>query len=432
MRRALIRRLGKGARPFFSKKTSGPLEGLTVLDMTRVLAGPSCTQVLGDLGAEVIKIEKPGAGDDTRQFAPPFLPKDKGGGPSDQSAYFAGQNRNKLSVAVNHATQEGREVIRRLLKQSDILVENFKTGTLEKHGLGYNDLKSHFPKLVYCSITGFGHSGPYKHRPGYDLLMQAMGGFMSVTGEPKGEPMKVGSSVIDLMTGLHGVIGILAALRHASLTGEGQHIDIGMLDVTVAMLGHQATNYLSTGKVPERLGNFHPNVVPYQVMPSSDGHFILGVANDLAWERFLGVAQQAAPHLVDEALVHDPRFKTSVARVQHREATTELCNKITRTQSAAWWLQELEAAHVGCSPVLNLEEVFANEQVVSREMVVELEAPGLAAPAKVVASPFRFDRTPVSYRRPWPLLGEHTAQVLQERAGYSEAEIRQLQAAGAI
>lgn len=384
------------------------------------------------MGAEVIKLERPGAGDDTRAFAPPFLPKNDSGDPSHVSAYFAGVNRNKVSVTMNYTKPEGQEVIRRLLSKCDVLVENFKTGTLDKYGLGYPQLKKEFPKLVYCSITGFGHTGPYCKRPGYDALIQAMGGVMSITGDPKGEPMKVGLSVCDLVAGMHGVMGILAALRHVSVSGQGQHVDISMLDVTTALLANQGMNYLATRKLPERLGNHHPNIVPYQVMPASDGHFILSVGNDPTFERFVAVAREADPSAGAEKLLEDPRFKTAVARVQNRQAVTETCNALTATRPVAWWLEHLEKHSVGCSPILNLEEVFSDPHVLHRQMLLDLKMDALEKPATVIASPFKFDETPVSYRRPPPELGEHTAEVLADLAGYSAAEIAELREKGAV
>eukprot|EP00439_Symbiodinium_sp_Y106_P012117 s7589_g1.t2 len=382
----------RGLRFFFSRP--GPLAGVRVLDMTRVLAGPSCTQVLGDLGAEVTKVERPQVGDDTRGFAPPFLP---GAAQETQAmaAYFAAQNRNKASLTVNYTLPEGQDILKRLLKTSDVLVENFKTGTLEKYGLGYDDLRHSYPSLVYCSITGFGQTGPYSPRPGYDALVQAMGGFMSVTGEVEGEPMKVGVPIHDLFAGLHGVIGILAALRHAAMTGEGQHVDIGMLDVSTAMLANQASNFLSTGKLPERLGNQHPNIVPYQVMPASDGYFILAVGNDPTFQRFLAVADKADPAAKAPALLDDCRFNSQPARVDNRKLVTDTCNAITRTKPVEWWLRELESASIGCSPIKNLQEVFEDPQVKAREMVIEMPIEG-HAPAKLVASPLKFSSTPCS------------------------------------
>mmetsp|Transcript_80337 Transcript_80337/g.126839 ORF Transcript_80337/g.126839 Transcript_80337/m.126839 type:complete len:450 (+) Transcript_80337:2-1351(+) len=406
----------------------GPLAGVKVLDMTRVLAGPCCTQILGDLGAEITKLERPKVGDDTRGFAPPFLP---GAEEAPMAAYFAAQNRNKSSVTLNYTKPEGQEIVKRLLKSSDVMVENFKAGTLEKYGLSYGHLKEEFPSLVYCSITGFGQTGPYSPRPGYDALVQAMGGYMSVTGEPEGEPMKVGVPVQDLYAGLHGVIGILAALRHASLTGEGQHVDIGMLDVSTSMLANQASNFLASGEVPERLGNQHPNIVPYQVMPAADGYFTLAVGNDPTFERFISVAVKAAPEANAEKLLEDDRFKTQTARVDNRKLVTDTCNDITRKKPVAWWLDELEKASVGCSPIKNLEEVFDDPHVKAREMLIEMPIKGHQKPAKLVASPLKFSATPASYRSAPPQLGEHTEEVLN-RAGFSDTELEELKKKGVV
>jgi len=419
-------------RTFFRYASNGPLTGLRILDMTRVLAGPSCTMMLGDMGAEVIKLERPKVGDDTRNFAPPFLPKNSKGELSDVAAYFAGINRNKSSLTLNYGKPEGQAIVRRLLKKCDVLVENFKTGTLEKYGLGYNDLREEFPGLIYCSITGFGHTGPYKSRPGYDALIQAMGGIMSITGEPGGEPMKVGLSICDLTAGMHGTIGILAALRHKTNTGEGQHVDISMLDVTTALLANQGMNYLATSKQPARLGNHHPNIVPYQVMPASDGFFILSVGNDATFERFIAVAQKANPDAGAENLLEDPLFNTAVARVTNRAHVTDTCNNLTKVKPVAWWLKELEEASVGCSPIMNLEEVFADPHVNSRGMLLEMEHKSLEQPAKLIASPLKFDKTPVTYRQPPPLLGEQSEEILEEVGGYTKEEVAQLRAVGAI
>jgi crotonobetainyl-CoA:carnitine CoA-transferase CaiB-like acyl-CoA transferase len=385
--------------------------------MSRILAGPSGTQLLADMGAKVIKIERPGVGDDTRRFAPPFLKKENTEEDSEVAAYFAGVNRNKLSVTLNYTKPEGQAVIKRLLKSSDVLVENFKTGTLDKYGLGFEQLNKDFPGLVYCSVTGFGHTGPYSSRPGYDALIQAMGGIMGITGVPDGEPMKVGISMCDLTAGLHGVIGILAALRHKALTGDGQHVDISMLDVTVAMLANQGMNYLATKKRQPRLGNNHPNIVPYQVMPSSDGFFILSVGNDSQFETFCKVAGA-------EELLSDPKCSTAVARVQNRAYTTEKCNAVTKRHSTDWWLQNLEQNSIGCAPILNVDEVFADPHVKAREMVVNMDVPGVGK-ADILGSPMKFSKTKIDYRMPPPELGANTEQILQE-AGFSADEVASL------
>ncbi len=403
----------------------GPLDGLKVFDLTRILAGPHCTQILGDLGAEVIKIERPTVGDDTRNFAPPYLPDDSGAD-SSESAYFAGTNRNKRSITLNLSDPEGQALARRLIADCDVLAENFKTGTLSKYGLGYNELKGDFPRLVYCSITGFGHTGPYADRPGYDALIQAMGGVMSLTGEPDGEPMKIGVSIADMMAGMYAGMSILAAVRHQQLTGEGQHIDISMLDAHVAWLANQGMNYLATGENPPRLGNMHPNIVPYQVMPSADGYFVLSVANDPAFERFCEMADC-------KELLEDERFRTAVERVRNRDHVTATLNDITRKHPSAWWLAELEKVKIGCGPINDLAQVFDDPQVKAREMVVEMDHPATGKnPAKLIASPIKMSGTPVRYRHAPPMLGQHTEEVLGEMLGMSTAEVAALRDKGVV
>jgi crotonobetainyl-CoA:carnitine CoA-transferase CaiB-like acyl-CoA transferase len=403
----------------------GPLDGLKVFDLTRILAGPSCTQILGDLGAEVIKIERPGAGDDTRNFAPPYLPNDKGEDTAE-SAYFAGTNRNKRSLTLNLSDPEGQAIAKRLAAKCDILAENFKTGTLAKYGLGYNDLKGDMPRLIYCSITGFGHTGPYSDRPAYDALIQAMGGVMSLTGEPDGEPMKVGVSIADLMSGMYAAVSILAAVRHQQLTGEGQHIDISMLDAHVAWLANQGMNYLATSENPERLGNQHPNIVPYQVMPSADSYFVLSVGNDPTFERFCKVAGC-------EQLLEDDRFNSAVGRVRNRTLVTETLNEITRSRPSAWWIENLEKSKIGCGPINKLEDVFNDPQVQAREMVIEMPHPATGSkPAKLIASPIKMSGTPVSYRRTPPLLGQHSEEILEEFLDMSAEEVAALKTRGIV
>lgn len=404
---------------------SGPLNGLKVFDLTRILAGPSCTQILGDLGAEVIKIERPEVGDDTRNFAPPFLPNSNGED-SSESAYFAGTNRNKRSVTLNLSKPEGQALAKRLLADCDILAENFKTGTLAKYGLGYEQLKEEFPGLIFCSITGFGQTGPYAERPGYDALIKAMGGVMSLTGEPEGEPMKVGVSIADLMAGMYACVGILAAVRHKEQTGEGQYIDISMLDAHVAWLANQGMNFLATGENQARLGNNHPNILPYQVMPTSDGYIVLSVGNDDTFQRFCEMADCTE-------LLEDDRFKTNIERVKNRDFTTETLNEITRKKTSTWWLENLEKNKIGCGPINNLSEVFSDPQVLARDMVLEMDHPATGGkPAKLIASPLKLSGTPVSYRRSPPMLGEHTEEVLQESLSLSESEITDLKSKGII
>ncbi|MBL6077607.1 CoA transferase [Belnapia sp. T18] len=396
----------------------GPLKGLRVLDLTRVLAGPTCTQMLGDLGAEVFKIERPEAGDDTRGFAPPFVPNTK------ESAYFVGVNRNKKSVTLDLASPDGQAVIHRLLGHCDILVENFKVGALAKYGLGWEQLKAKYPRLIYCSITGFGQTGPYAPRPGYDALIQAMGGVMSLTGEPDGTPQKVGVPVADLFAGLYGCIGILAAVNHRNATGEGQQIDIGMLDTHVAWLANQGMNYLATGENPPRLGNQHPNIAPYQEYPTKDGYIILAVGNDPTFERFC-----KANGL--EHLLADERFATNPKRVQNRQLVTETLTPVMQSKTTAEWIEVLEALKIGCGPINTLEQVFADPHVQARNMVLELpHASGETV--KVIANPVKLSATPPAYRSPPPVLGQHTEEVLGGLLGMPAAEIAALREKGVL
>jgi crotonobetainyl-CoA:carnitine CoA-transferase CaiB-like acyl-CoA transferase len=398
---------------------SGPLRGLKVFDLTRVLAGPTCTQMLGDLGADIIKIEKPGAGDDTRGFAPPFMPGTK------ESAYFVGVNRNKRSVTLDIARPEGQELALKLIAGCDILVENFKVGALAKYGLGYDQLKPRFPGLIYCSITGFGQTGPYAPRPGYDSLIQAMGGVMSLTGEPDGLPQKVGIPVADLFAGLYGCIGILAALRHREATGQGQQIDIGMLDTHVAWLANQGMNYLATGENPPRLGNQHPNIVPYQVFPTADGFMVLSVGNDPTFQRFCNAFGL-------EHLLADERFATNAARVQNRQLVTDTLAPVLKQHPTGWWVERLEALKIGCGPINRLSEVFADPHVQARGMVLDL--PHAASPdgVRVIANPVRLSETPPDYREPPPVLGQHTDEVLREKLGLDQAALDALRGKGVI
>lgn len=388
---------------------SGPLKGLKVLDLTRVLAGPTCTQMLGDLGAEVIKVERPQAGDDTRAFAPPFWPG------TQESAYFLGVNRNKLSVTLDIATPEGQAVVHKLLTHCDILVENFKVGALAKYGLGWEQLRAKHPRLIYCSITGFGQTGPYAPRPGYDALIQAMGGVMSLTGEPGGAPQKVGIPVSDLFAGLYGCIGILAAVNHRNATGEGQQADIGMLDTHVAWLANQGMNFLATKENPPRLGNQHPNISPYQEFPTQDGYIILAIGNDPTFARFCNAFGCA--HLLE-----DERFQTNAKRVQNRDLVTQTLTPVMKTRTTAEWVTALEAQKIGCGPINTLEQVFADPHVQARGMVMTLpHASG--AEIEVVANPVKLSATPADYPLPPPVLGQHNDQVLKGLLGLSDAEV---------
>jgi crotonobetainyl-CoA:carnitine CoA-transferase CaiB-like acyl-CoA transferase len=374
--------------------------------------------MLGDLGAEVIKIERPEAGDDTRGFAPPFVPNTK------ESAYFVGVNRNKKSVTLDIAKPEGQAIIHKLLEHCDILVENFKVGALAKYGLGYEQLAKTHPRLIYCSITGFGQTGPYAPRPGYDALIQAMGGVMSLTGEPNGSPQKVGVPVADLFAGLYGCIGILAAVNHRNSTGQGQQIDIGMLDTHVAWLANQGMNYLATGENPARLGNQHPNIAPYQEFPTKDGYLILAVGNDPTFERFCKAFGQ-------EALLADPRFATNPIRVQNRQLVTDTLTPVMKSKTTAEWIDALEALKIGCGPINTLEQVFADPHVQAREMVVEM-AHGSGETVKVIANPVKLSATPPSYRSAPPVLGEHTNAVLSDVLKMSAAEIAALKDKGIL
>jgi crotonobetainyl-CoA:carnitine CoA-transferase CaiB-like acyl-CoA transferase len=377
------------------------------------------------MGAEVLKVEQPKSGDDTRRYAPPFLQKRSGGdADSDVASYFASCNRNKYSVAVDFKKKEGQDVVKKLLAGADVLIENFKPGGLAKYGLAYDDLKDKFPHLVYCSISGFGHSGPYSKRPAYDMLIQAMGGSMSLTGEPDGAPMKTGLSLFDLSSGLHGVIGILAALQHKHVTGMGQHVDIAMLDVAVALLCNQGMNFLTKKERQKRVGNNHPNVVPYQVMPASDGYWILTASNDDQFNRFLKVAGRLD-------LKEDERFATMKARVVNRDVVTPALNEITSQQPKRFWLEELEKETVGCAPILFLDEVFSDPQVQARDMEIRMNFPGFEKGTSLIGSPMKFSRTKVDYRLPPPRVGEHTEQVLRN-AGYSLDEIEDLHTLGAV
>ena len=398
----------------------GALQGVRVLDLSRVLAGPWCTQTLADLGADVVKVERPGSGDDTRGWGPPFL-KDSAGNDTAEAAYYLGANRNKRSITVDLAHPEGQALLRRLAAQCDVVVENFKVGDMARYGLDAATLRALNPRLVYCSITGFGQTGPYRDRAGYDYAIQGIGGLMSVTGErddlPGGGPQKVGVAVADLFTGLYATIGILAALRHRDATGEGQVLDMALLDTQVAMLANLGANYLVTKKAPARAGNAHQNIVPYQVFEVADGHLILAVGNDGQFQKFCAVA--GCPELAS-----DPRFIKNADRVRHRAALVPLLEPVLRQRAKADWLAALEAAKVPCGPINHLGEVFADPQVQAREMVTHWPHP-LAGEIELVASPIKLSATPVARHRPPPLLGQHTDEVLAE-FGLSPAECQRL------
>ncbi len=404
---------------------SGPLNGLRVLDLTRILAGPTCSQLLGDLGADVIKIERPGEGDDTRKWGPPFL-KDQDGADTTESAYYLCTNRNKRSLTVDISKPEGQDLIKRLLAHCDILVENFKVGSLAKFGLGYDDLKDSFPRLIYCSITGFGQTGPYAPRAGYDFLAQGMGGMMSITGEPDGEPVKVGVGIADVMCGMYAVSAILAAVHHRERSGAGQYIDVALLDSQIAWLINEGLNYLTSGQLPRRLGNEHPNIVPYKVLPCADGHFILAVGNDAQFRRFCEFA--GAPELAD-----DPAYVTNAQRVRNREALYALLPDVTRRKTQAEWVDGLADLGVPSSPVHTIDQVFADPQVQHRGMQVTVPYPG-AAGGKVdlIGNPIKFSETPVDYRLAPPKVGQDTETVLDELLDLGPDDIAALRARGVV
>ncbi|WP_176515863.1 CaiB/BaiF CoA transferase family protein [Pseudomonas faucium] len=405
----------------------GALSHLRVLDLSRVLAGPWSGQILADLGADVIKVERPGSGDDTRAWGPPFL-KDAQGENTSEAAYYLSANRNKRSVTIDFTQPEGQRLVRELAARSDIVIENFKVGGLAAYGLDYQSLKAVNPKLIYCSITGFGQTGPYAKRAGYDFMIQGLGGLMSLTGRPDGEegagPVKVGVALTDILTGLYSTVAILAALAHRDQAGVGQHIDMALLDVQVACLANQAMNYLTTGNPPRRLGNAHPNIVPYQDFPTADGDFILTVGNDGQFRKFAEVAGQ--PQWAD-----DPRFATNKQRVANRAELIPLIRQATVFKTTAEWVQQLEAAGVPCGPINDLAQMFQDPQVVARGLAVTLPHV-LAGSVPQVASPIRLSETPVEYRHAPPLLGEHTEVVLADVLGLDASSLQRLRDAGVL
>ncbi len=405
----------------------GALSHLRVLDLSRVLAGPWAGQILADLGAEVIKVERPGNGDDTRAWGPPFL-KDAYGESTGEAAYYLSANRNKQSVTIDFTKPEGQRLVRDLAAKSDILIENFKVGGLEAYGLDYASLKALNPELIYCSITGFGQTGPYAKRAGYDFMVQGLGGLMSLTGRPEGDegagPVKVGVALTDILTGLYSTVAILAALAHRQHDGGGQHIDMALLDVQVACLANQAMNYLTTGVAPQRLGNAHPNIVPYQDFPTADGDFILTVGNDSQFRKFTEVAGRPE-------LGGDPRFATNKLRVANRAELVPLIRQLTVFKTTAEWVAQLEAVGVPCGPINDLAQVFADPQVRARGLAMQLPH-ALAGLVPQVASPIRLSETPVEYRNAPPLLGEHTQQVLEQVLGLDAGVVEGLRRSGVL
>ncbi len=384
--------------------SEGPLKGVKILDLSRILAGPTCTQLLGDLGASVIKIENPATGgDDTRQWGPPYV-EDAQGNRSDLSAYFMSANRNKKSVAIDITTTEGQSEIKRLASHADILIENFKPGGLAKYGLDYATLSQDFPSLVYCSISGYGQTGPNASKPGYDLMAQGYGGIMSLTGEPDGAPMKVGVGIADVMCGMYASVGILAALRHRDQTGEGQQIDLALVDAQIAWLINEGANYLTSGTVPQRRGNGHPNIVPYDVYETADGHVILAVGNDSQFRRFCEFIDH--PDLAD-----DPRFATNPARLENREALNAVLRPVVKTHASETMIEQLEARKVPVGPVQTLDQVFSTDQVEARQMQIAMQAaPG---DVQLIGNPLKLSRTPVTYRAAPPVFGADTQAVLR-------------------
>jgi crotonobetainyl-CoA:carnitine CoA-transferase CaiB-like acyl-CoA transferase len=402
---------------------AGPLSHIRVLDLSRVLAGPWASQNLADLGAEVVKIERPGVGDDSRAFGPPWV-KDASGRDTKDSAYFTSANRGKKSITLNISAPQGQAIARELARHSDVLLENYKYGDLARYGLGYDDLKATNPKLVYCSVTGFGQTGPYRERPGYDFMIQGMGGMMSVTGEPDsqpgGGPQRAGVPIADIITGMYASIAICAALANRERTGRGQHLDLALLDSQIALLAYQNTNYFSTGQPPKRIGNLHPNIVPYQPFRSSDGDVILACGNDNLFRKFCEAAGCSE-------LAKDARYATNGKRVERRAELTAKLQEVFSKRSTKEWVGLLEAAGVPNGPINNVAQVFEEPQVKARGIRLELEHPA-AGKLTSVASPMRFSGTPLEFRLAPPLLGQHTDEVLKNLLGKSDAEIARLRA----
>ncbi len=400
------------------------LENIRIVDLSRVLAGPFCTQTLGDLGAEIIKIEKPGAGDDTRGWGPPFI-KDADGNDTSESAYYLSCNRNKKSIAVDIRSEEGQKIIKGLIAKSDIVIENFKVGGLKKYGLAYDDLKKQHPHLIYCSISGFGQTGPMASEPGYDFLAQAMTGLMACTGEPDEPPMKVGVALSDIMTGLNAAVGILAALNHRNQTGEGQHIDVALTDCTLASLTNIAQYYLTSGQNAPRLGNAHSTIVPYQAFEAKDGHFILAVGNNDQFARFAKFAGH--PEWAE-----DERFTRNAGRVVNRDVLVPLIKDVIAQETIAYWIDGLESVNVPCGPVNTMDKVFEMEQIQGRGMEIEMDHPLASDPIHLVGSPVKMSETPASYDTPPPICGQQTDEILEKLLDLSAEEITQLKEKGIV
>ncbi|OHC76049.1 MAG: CoA-transferase [Rhodospirillales bacterium RIFCSPLOWO2_12_FULL_58_28] len=406
-------------------ENAGPLSGIRILDLSRVLAGPYCTQLLGDLGADVIKIEKPGVGDETRRWGPPYL-KGKDGADTSESAYYLSCNRNKRSAAIDISRPEGSALVRRLLASCDVLIENFKVGGLKKYSLDYEGLKGDFPRLVYCSITGFGQTGPYAGFPGYDFIAQGMGGIMDVTGAADGPPTKTGVAIADIMCGMYASTAVLAALHRRDREGVGQYIDLSLLDTQVAWLANVGVNYLTSGEAPVRLGNAHPNIVPYQTFEASDGPFILAVGNDAQFRTFCGFAGRSE-------LADDERFAVNAERVRRRRTLIPILEEIIRRRPRRHWLDGLTDLNVPCGPVNAVPEVFNDPQVIHREMAIAMTHPLAGNDAvNLIGNPIKLSGSKTNYRRPPPTLGEHTDEVLTELLGMDGDELAKLRAGGVI
>ena len=389
-----------------NKKIKQPLEDINILDLTRVLAGPTSTQILGDLGANVIKIERPLSGDDSRNLGPPYL--DKNLKKPMESSYFLSVNRNKNSVELDFTKKEGQELAKKLIKKCDVLVENFRAGNLRQYGLDYKSIKKINPEIIYCSITGFGQNGPYSKRGGYDYLVQAMGGIMSITGEKKGNPTKIGVGVSDIITGLYSTIGILSALRFKELTGKGQHLDISLMDSQVSWLSYVAQNYLISGEIPKRIGNDHPSIVPYQTVKAKDGLMVLAIANDRQFKEFCKYAKISN-------FIDDPRFKTNSSRVKNRCDLNKIINKIIKKKTIKQWVEGLVKVNVPCGPINNIKQVFEDRQVKSRKMVISMKhSKSKNKKIKLIANPINFSESKIQYKKPPPKLGQDTITVLKK------------------
>ena len=389
-----------------NKKIKQPLEDINILDLTRVLAGPTSTQILGDLGANVIKIERPLSGDDSRNLGPPYL--DKNLKKPMESSYFLSVNRNKNSVELDFTKKEGQEIAKKLIKKCDVLVENFRAGNLKQYGLDYKSIKKINPEIIYCSITGFGQNGPYSKRGGYDYLVQAMGGIMSITGEKKGNPTKIGVGVSDIITGLYSTIGILSALRFKELTGKGQHLDISLMDSQVSWLSYVAQNYLISGEIPKRIGNDHPSIVPYQTVKAKDGLMVLAIANDRQFKEFCKYAKISN-------LINDPKFKTNSSRVKNRCDLNKIINKIIKKKTIKQWVEGLVKVNVPCGPINNIKQVFEDKQVKSRKMIISMKhSKSKNKKIKLIANPINFSESKIQYKKPPPKLGQDTISVLKK------------------